>query len=78
MTQSTIPRNIITSFQKIHMSFGISVSLSHYATFKLIKKEEQVLLLNLLVHSFHGEVTEFLSKVFVYVYIISTRMGILG
>ena len=56
MTQSTIPRNIITSFQKIRMSFGINVSLSHYATFKLIKKEEEVLLLNLHVHSLHGQV----------------------
>ena len=64
MTQSIIPRNIITSFQKIRMSFGINVSLSHYATFKLIKKEEEVLLLNLHVHSFHGEVTKTLSTVF--------------
>lgn len=64
MTQSTIPRNIITSFQKIRMSFGINVSLSHYATFKLIKKEEEVLLLNLHVHSFHGEVTETLSTIY--------------
>ena len=56
MTQSLILKNIITSFQKIRMSFGINVSWSHYVTFKLIKKEEEVLLLNLHVHSFHGEV----------------------
>ena len=56
MTLNSTPRNIIISFQKIHMSFGINVSWSHYVTFKLIRKEEEVLLLNLHVHSLHGQV----------------------
>ena len=63
MTLNSTLRNIIISFQKIPMSFGINVSWLHYVTFKLIKKEEEVLLLNLHVHSLHGQVNITLKAV---------------
>ena len=63
MTLNSTLRNIIISFQKIPTSFGINVSWSHYVTSKLIKKEEEVLLLNLHVHSLHGQVNITLKAV---------------